>query len=275
MKKLYENPNDLDFDAFKNPQLFVTPLDKLEPDNALKMYNKGLDIGKNHNTVYINVDSTWSAGKTESFQRFGVDKNTKDLLQGFIDSGTEILVTRMEGLRIDQKVIQENINSLETPEKGLQTEATKKLKEQFPEANFIKLQNLENGNVLSQQVKNTTLDKVHLSDLETVDNAYKTKDNTLFFVLSDKNIYDVNLANAIKNSFDKIESGANLILKTDPLDIPYMSRENPVEYSKDNIDYLICIQPKQHHQDQQRVMFITKDDFEKNLKNDKKSTLRI
>jgi hypothetical protein len=87
---------------FLTPEKFSTPLDS----NAWNkiQYNKGLSIGRKAKEIHIACDSTWSArmldgGYMSSYESVGYHANTKELLQGFLDSGAEIWIHRANNVK--------------------------------------------------------------------------------------------------------------------------------------------------------------------------------
>ena len=91
------NPDERPAEHFLDPSLFKTDFDTKE--NVQNQYRLGFSLGNRSKTIYISVNSTWSAdledgGHIVSYERIGYHCCTKDLLQGFLDSNCEIIVYR-------------------------------------------------------------------------------------------------------------------------------------------------------------------------------------
>jgi hypothetical protein len=88
---------------FLNPELFKTAFDAATI--ADKQYETGLATGRevrsNGGQVTIGQNDVWGAhhGNTSisSYEKLGYHANTADLLRGFLDSGVEIIVYRVDG----------------------------------------------------------------------------------------------------------------------------------------------------------------------------------
>jgi hypothetical protein len=87
---------------YLNPNLFSTVFDR--PDRAKDQYAKGLELGKEWPRISIGVNGTWSGCRfgaaVDSYEKIGYHANTRELLQGFLDSGTQIFVYRWENRRV-------------------------------------------------------------------------------------------------------------------------------------------------------------------------------
>lgn len=73
---------------------------------ADQKYNEGLEIGRQLEEIHISQTGVWSGptkdgGYLTSYERIGYHVCTKDLLHGFLDSGTPIFVHRWEDNGID------------------------------------------------------------------------------------------------------------------------------------------------------------------------------
>lgn len=133
----YKELSELPAESYLNPDNFITEFDTGMPNEeyAKKKYEEGLAIGKEYGAIFINDRSVWSAamlgsGLTHSLsssEGIGYHRNTKELLQGFIDSKAEITVTRYIDGKITQTVIQKNTQNLELDEEQ-EVKKGKKLK---------------------------------------------------------------------------------------------------------------------------------------------------
>lgn len=108
---MYNNYSELQKLApteYLNWQNFETIADKL-PENvkhnyAQVQYQIGLDIGKKFadGYIFISANGVWGACKgltsMNSYEGIGYHACTKDLLHGFLDSGTKIIVYRYDNL---------------------------------------------------------------------------------------------------------------------------------------------------------------------------------
>lgn len=99
----YEYLNALPPEAFKDPKNFVTEYDAwpCNKDLAAKQYAKGLSTGKEYGKVGVGCYGTWFAEKpgsyTTSYEGIGYHAGTADLWRGFLDSGAEVWVHRLDG----------------------------------------------------------------------------------------------------------------------------------------------------------------------------------
>jgi len=87
-------------ECFKHPRMFITAFDTPERDAV--QYKKGLETGKNSEYVTIARNGTWTArtnngGVVTSYEGIGYHASTAALLRGFLDSGTEVYVSRENG----------------------------------------------------------------------------------------------------------------------------------------------------------------------------------
>jgi len=94
-------PRSVDATAYLSSDLFVTEYDILPVfsgrDYAKEQYEKGLKIGKEAIRVWIAYNGTWGAmypngGNHSSYEVIGNHRNTKELLQGFLDSDVPFYV---------------------------------------------------------------------------------------------------------------------------------------------------------------------------------------
>lgn len=133
----YKELSELPAESYLNPDNFVTEFDTKMPNEeyAKKQYEDGLAIGKEYGAIFINYKSVWSAamlgsGLTNSLsssEGIGYHRNTKELLQGFIDSKAEITVARDIDGKIVRTIIQKNTQDLELEEEQ-EIKKSKKLK---------------------------------------------------------------------------------------------------------------------------------------------------
>ncbi|RPJ40128.1 MAG: hypothetical protein EHM35_00550 [Planctomycetaceae bacterium] len=93
---------------------FDTPFDGYTPnvvrDLASEQYTKGLRYGQDATMIHIAVNGTWSTetktgGCLSSCEGIGYHACTKDLLRGFLDSGTPITVHRWNGSEVTHSLI--------------------------------------------------------------------------------------------------------------------------------------------------------------------------
>lgn len=102
----YSELTELAPDEYLNWSQFETEADKY-PENvkrnyAQQQYNKGLEIGRSNDEVFICANGTWGAVRdrpnnhcyTTSYEGIGYHACTADLLHGFIDSGAPLVVYR-------------------------------------------------------------------------------------------------------------------------------------------------------------------------------------
>jgi hypothetical protein len=266
---------DYSFDAYKNPENFITKFDVMDTDliskesYAKNQYKKGFELGQLNGKINITESGSFTSGNSVSFEKIGVSRNTKELLKGFIDSGAEIMVARSTEKGIEKKIIQESTQNIDFEYDkigGLQIGKANEVKSLYPDINIILLQTLKDNNVLSAQIKNTTLEEYSLSSVDSNNSYYTTKDNKYAFISSSENIYKSILEMEIKKSNSKIEESAAIIKRDNIDDIPYQTRNTLESINKDGRNYKIHIQPKQHHQDQQRVFYIEEQQVKKKLK---------
>jgi hypothetical protein len=102
----YTELTELAPEEYLNWQSFDTEGDSY-PGNvqrgyAEEQYQKGLEIGRKNDVVFICGNGTWGAERnapgqnsyTTSYEGIGYHACTKDLLHGFLDSGAPVLVYR-------------------------------------------------------------------------------------------------------------------------------------------------------------------------------------
>lgn len=98
----YSQLEKLPVKAYLNPQNFVTDFDSMhKQEKKDAQYQKGLEIGQTSHEITINYKSVWSAqgldsSHTSSYEGIGYHAVTSDLLRGFLDSGTPIVVLRSQ-----------------------------------------------------------------------------------------------------------------------------------------------------------------------------------
>jgi hypothetical protein len=85
--------------TFLHPRMFITGFDTPESDN--EQYEKGLEIGRESEYVGIAKNGTWYSkplrgGVCTSYEGIGYHRSTAALLKGFLDSGTEVYVSRYD-----------------------------------------------------------------------------------------------------------------------------------------------------------------------------------
>ena len=88
----YFHPNQRTID----PESLRTDWDR-EDDYSRKQYQKGLEIGKNAQTVFIAINNVWASrnkdgSHTGSYEKLGHHRSTRELYQGFLDSGVEVII---------------------------------------------------------------------------------------------------------------------------------------------------------------------------------------
>ena len=79
-----------------DPDSLVTQFDR-DDDYSREQYKKGLKIGSNAQTVFIAINNVWASrnkdeSHTASYEKLGYHRSTKELYQGFLDSGVEIMI---------------------------------------------------------------------------------------------------------------------------------------------------------------------------------------
>lgn len=83
---------------YLNPDQHRSDFDSIWPEMAEVQFQKGLTIGQNSHTIYINRSSVWSSfdltglNSTHSHEVIGSHPNTASLLRGFLASDAAILV---------------------------------------------------------------------------------------------------------------------------------------------------------------------------------------
>lgn len=85
-------------EAWLSGSNFPTDLD----DRDVGPYYRGLQLGRDAETLYIGIDGSWRANMKDgraqtSSEKIGVTANTRWLYQGFLDSRVQIIVLRWEG----------------------------------------------------------------------------------------------------------------------------------------------------------------------------------
>ena len=83
-------------EAFLDPENFKTPLDTNQYGS--EQCDKGLLIGSKSKAIHIGINNVWSAeyknSYFQSYEKIGFHSNTSDLLRGFLESNTKIIVHR-------------------------------------------------------------------------------------------------------------------------------------------------------------------------------------
>lgn len=98
----YEYLNAIPPSAFLDANNFKTDSDTMpEKGYAEKQHAKGLSIGKEYGKVGVSCYGTWYAEKPgsciTSYEGIGYHSCTADLWRGFLDSGAEVWVHRLDG----------------------------------------------------------------------------------------------------------------------------------------------------------------------------------
>jgi hypothetical protein len=263
--------NELKPFAFKNSSPFKTIFDQTDlqdmtkEDYAEQQYEKGLALGSESGLVTIHENSTYTTEKGTSSEILGHARNTSELLQGFIDSKAGIKVFR-EGRDLPVVIQENNQKEDNTP----QDELIREVKKEYDGYKIIKLSPFDNQRSLTLQIEQATnysksnfeYDQKLMVDVSKVDKVV--------FVPSLESINEYKLYKSIKHSVEGVEEGANIIRKTDIRDINYRTRENPEHTDFNSSKYTVCIQPKQHHQDQQKVFIMETDTFNNQMEKLKK-----
>jgi len=111
----YHELEKLDAMEYLNWQQFATPFDSLPSHvadkTAERQYQAGLDIGHNATEIHLSYRGVWSSrnksgSSTGSYEGIGYHAWTCELLHGFLDSGTPIIVHRYN----DGKIVSTQIN---------------------------------------------------------------------------------------------------------------------------------------------------------------------
>lgn len=100
----YAELNKLSPETFLKSSAFKTSYDgchETSADHAKRQYAKGLEVGRESLRVIIDENGTWAAdgrngAMTTSYEGIGYHAHTAELLQGFLDSGCEIVVQRRD-----------------------------------------------------------------------------------------------------------------------------------------------------------------------------------
>lgn len=259
----YDELSNLKPMAYLNPKNFKTNWEKVEtPDSiehAKSQYEKGLSIGREYKEIMINDRSVWSAGLSSdcaaicSSEGIGYHRNTASLLQGFIDSGAKITVSRFINDTLTKTVIQESSINLEN---NPQQEIVDKIKKDYPEKTVIKLLDLNKYNPLSSQVSAILNDNSLISDVFDKNSYFK---GDYIFVISNNDIAKRLLMKEILN-VKGVNHNAMLIEKKDISEIDYLFRDRVAgsfEFNNKNVDVFITKHPS--NTDKQEVCFIVKD----------------
>lgn len=109
-------PSKFTAQDFLSPEKFVTPADDLvcNTDRKVKQYQHGLETGKNALQISIGFTDAWGAHMKDgslatAYEKLGWHSCTKELLQGFLDSGCEIVVHRYTDTGFTRTVIKEGV----------------------------------------------------------------------------------------------------------------------------------------------------------------------
>lgn len=116
MYKGYSELTALAPERYMDWESFETAFDSL-PSNQAKAqdaYQKGLDTGKEFDTVFICANGTWGASRPNcqvtSCEGIGYHANTRHFWHGVLDSGTKVVVYRYSNW-INGFVIQERLQA--------------------------------------------------------------------------------------------------------------------------------------------------------------------
>ena len=94
---------------YLHPEKFVTTFDNMpchvESGRAQEKYNEGLKTGSNAEYIYLRPVHdlhAWGAQMKDgsyvtAYETIGLHAHTKELLQGFLDSGVEIVISAYDG----------------------------------------------------------------------------------------------------------------------------------------------------------------------------------
>ena len=79
-----------------NTESLVTQFDR-DDDYSRKQYQKGIKIGSHAQTIFIAINNVWASrnkdgSHTASYEKLGYHRSTKELYQGFLDSGVDIII---------------------------------------------------------------------------------------------------------------------------------------------------------------------------------------
>lgn len=267
--------------SFINPNLFETPFDKTDAENmsakefAEAQYKKGLEIGQESGKISITVNGTWTAGGSESFEVIGRNRNTKELLQGMLDSGAEITVHRIEnGNILEPRVVKNSAESIQSSIDHQELWANS-IKDTYPNATVIKLQDL-GVYALSGQVAGITNNQLKMYDFESIDDDHMilyNKDSDMYLVRSNNDYLTMQRDKIIKSQIEGVEPNANVIEKKSLLDISLgkiESLDEVPQIKQNDKTFYVFPQGKAYHQDQQRVFYIAKDNVSESDLSEKK-----
>lgn len=269
----YSDLEKLKAEAYLNPENFVTKFDTLNASSekataaewAIKRYEDGLAIGKEWGIINITNRSIWQATTTEggsltSSEGIGYHRNTKELLQGFIDSGAEINVKRFDGQYFTTTRIQESRVSMH---KDYQQEEINKLREEFGnDIKTIKLISTKNGfsinsdTIISTQgdLKNPDIDKISM-------NVYASKTDNTYFIAGNGDIQNKIISKELRKVAAKLEDGIQIgFMKEDDVakKIGYLDRTKKQSFEIEGQNVTLYLQSKSHHDDIQ-VGYFTKE----------------
>lgn len=259
----YDELEALPAERYLDSSFFKTKFDDMFNDNgnnAKDQYETGFATGMEFGLIEISDRSVWSArdidggslkGSLISNEGIGYHRNTKDLLQGFIDSGAKIVIKRFDGDKFNETTIQENIHKVKV---DYQTSIIDAMRMEFPNSKIIKLRKLSEC-PLSGQVKKITDDENSYYELKYLDaDVYKAGDK--IFVPSNHDIREKIIISKIIKEVDGVEDNASLIRREQLSDVGNLTREGaiPIEFEDNTI--VVYKHSKGNHQDQQMVSYV-------------------
>jgi hypothetical protein len=245
---------------YLNPKNFKTSYDK-EDEHANEKYKYGLKIGSEYGHICINSSSVWLAGDSassgilSSSEGIGYHKNTRKLLEGFIDSGAEITVIREDknGKNISHVIQNGDRDLLENTQKTI----INKLQEENPLHKIIGLEPLIGVPLMSQVQHENNYSQLGLCDLKfnKETSSYQSiKDHqNVIFVLSNLDISQDKIIKDVQfSTSNKIDDCANVFILGVNNDNGFV-KTNPETLKVDNKIITIYPQGKDHYQDTQKV----------------------
>ena len=231
-------------------------------DYAQSQYEKGKQLGEKYGKVNITINDTWSCGNISSHEKIGHARNTAELMQGFLDSGASIVVHRDTEQGITSTEIKKNTQSLED---DLQLQALMEAREIYAGARVVPMIDIKKNSTINAQIEAVTDGRLGYGDFKEHHNGkmIASEDDSFVMVYPSSYIRERMDRKYILDNVDGVEQHAAIIEKKNIGEINYMHRESGINVDIDGRKFTTFIQPKQHHQDQQKVFYISEENMKK------------